>query len=256
MRANQRTLLMIRQEGPITSTTLACYQSLVAAAYTGGTAANGATALGDQIVGLVRDAAAKITNVGLSVAPESYSSWISFSQSSFGNSESPLVAPVDLPFTETVTVPPTTEPGTYSFDVNATDADGAVRATEHVTVDVRRQAASNLAVTVDEASVPAGIASVPLASIPVSRLSFLSGIRRRRDRLASRRLDSRRLDPGRLDPCRLDPGRLDPGRLDPQPARSRPPSSSGTSASVLHPRAPSRRARSRSRGSCSRRSRC
>jgi hypothetical protein len=40
MAANQRTLIMIRQVASTTTTSLACYQSLVAAGFTGGQAAD------------------------------------------------------------------------------------------------------------------------------------------------------------------------------------------------------------------------
>ena len=72
MKAAERTLFMIRQAATATST-LQCYQSLAAGAFTGGQGVDGGTSLGAQIVGLVQDAASKIAKVTYSVSNADYS---------------------------------------------------------------------------------------------------------------------------------------------------------------------------------------
>jgi hypothetical protein len=155
-----------------------CHAAL--AAYTGGsevTHATGTAALGNQIVGLIQQAAAKIDNVSFSVTgtrPDNSSfdptSWVTNSPATFG----PAVAPVDLVFDETVSVPAGTALGTYHLQMTA-NVDGAVRATQNFTVDVRSQAVSALSMTADQRSNVPGIAQIPLASIPVSRIPAFAG---------------------------------------------------------------------------------
>jgi Mg-chelatase subunit ChlD len=143
------------------------------ALYTGGQqVTHGATdSLADEMVALIRQAAARVDRVDLTVEPESFASWVSFDPPQpYG----PFNTPRDVPYEMTVRVPPETEPGTYTFTVRA-DADGATRATQTVTVQVRELAASALSLTVGERSSGAGIASLPFSSIPASRIPFLGG---------------------------------------------------------------------------------
>jgi hypothetical protein len=124
MAANERTLIVIRQVADTTTTSLACYQSLVAAGFTGGEAADAGTSLSSQIVTLIEDAVANVNDVHLFVNSASRPapadpSWISFSPSSVG----PVPAPSTQTFTVTATVPSGTPAGTYDFDIEAV-ADG------------------------------------------------------------------------------------------------------------------------------------
>jgi hypothetical protein len=122
MAAADRTLFMIRQDAPFTTTTsLACLQSI--AAVTGGTAVNGGEALGVQIVGLINGAFTAATEVHMEVAaaPESASaSWISFAPPS----RTSVATPSDVTFDVTISVPIGTPAGSYVFDLVAL-ADGA-----------------------------------------------------------------------------------------------------------------------------------
>ena len=148
------------------------------ALYTGGVQVTHDTtdSLADQIVALVKQAAAKVDNVQLVVdpaegMPESLPSWVTFSPPApYG----PFVAPRDVPYDMKVTVPVGTAPGTYAFKVRAV-ADSAPRAEQNVTITVKAQAASAVNLTVDERSSRAGIASLPFSSIPASRIPFLGG---------------------------------------------------------------------------------
>jgi len=132
MKAAELTLFMVRQVGGATTTSLQCYQQLAAAGFTGGAGVDAGANLGPQIVGLINSAVQSINKVTLGTVPASFSSWASFNPPSpFG----PVTAPFDTSFVETITVPAGTAGGDYAFDVVAT-ADGATRATEHVTVHV------------------------------------------------------------------------------------------------------------------------
>ena len=148
-----------------------CHAQL--ALYTGGQqVTHGATdSLADEMVALIKQAAARIDRVELTAEPESFASWVAFTPPPpYG----PFGTPIDLEYDMKVTVPPGTEAGTYEFTVRA-EADGASRATQTVTVQVRNLATSGLTLTVDERSTRAGIASLPFSSIPASRIPFLGG---------------------------------------------------------------------------------
>lgn len=110
----------------------ACHHEL--ATYTGGSDVSSGSggSLASQIVTLVQTAAAHIGSVTLQVSPAGFASWVSESPAPpYG----PLTAPVDFGWDETITAPAATPAGLYSFDVNVV-ADGATRATQHVTVRV------------------------------------------------------------------------------------------------------------------------
>src|SRR5262245_6266623 len=119
MNANGRTLLMIRQVGDQTSTSLGCYQKLVAGGFTGGQAVDGGGSLATQIVNLINAAFANVNNVHLEVvsagpAPAA-ASWITLP---------PALGPVPAPSTQTfapltISVPTGTPAGTYNFDIRA-----------------------------------------------------------------------------------------------------------------------------------------
>jgi hypothetical protein len=123
MAAAQRTLLMIRQVSSRTTVTLACYQSLAAAGFSGGQAVDAGGSLATQIVSLINAAFANVNDVHLEVvsagpAPAS-ASWITLP---------PAIGPVPAPSTQnlgtlTVKVPAGTPAGTYTFDIRAV-ADG------------------------------------------------------------------------------------------------------------------------------------
>lgn len=131
MEAAELTLFMVRQ-APNASTSLQCYQSIAAEAFTGGAGVNGGASLGAQIVALINSASQSINQVDLSVSPAAFASWVTFNPASpYG----PVTAPFDKAFTETITVPAGMPAGDYAFDVVAT-ADGALRAVEHVLVHV------------------------------------------------------------------------------------------------------------------------
>jgi hypothetical protein len=132
MKAAELTLFMVRQVGPLTSSSLQCYQQIAAQGFTGGAGVDGGANLGPQIVSLINSAVQSINKVELATVPASFSSWASFNPASpYG----PVTAPLDKSFVETITVPAGTPGGDYAFDVVAS-ADGATRATEHVTVHV------------------------------------------------------------------------------------------------------------------------
>jgi hypothetical protein len=75
MRAAQRTLLLVRQAGARASASLQCYQSLAAAAYTGGAARNSGTSLIDVVEALIKGATQKAGKI----------SKITFSFSAYAN---------------------------------------------------------------------------------------------------------------------------------------------------------------------------
>jgi hypothetical protein len=161
MKAAELTLFMVRQAASA-SVTLQCYQSIAAKAFTGGAGVNGGSSLGSQIVALITSASQSINRVDLSVSPASFASWASFNPNSpYG----PVTAPFDKAFTETITVPANTPGGDYSFDVVAT-ADGAQRATEHVTVHVPVPKLSVNDVTVKEGNT--GLSPATPATFTVS----------------------------------------------------------------------------------------
>jgi hypothetical protein len=151
------------------------------ALYAGGLqVTHGATdSLADQIVALVKQAAARVDRVELiasavdEITP-SCAGWLTFSPPTpYG----PFVAPRDVPYQMVITVPGPPEPaaaGTYKCTVRAV-ADGSPRAEQNVTITVRAQAASAVNVTVDERSSAAGIKSLPFSTIPASRIPFLGG---------------------------------------------------------------------------------
>jgi hypothetical protein len=120
MASAQRTLLMISAGNSI----LTCYQSLAAAAYTGGDAVDLGSDLSAKILELITGATAQVNDVHLEVTSASPSpasaSWLSVTPASAG----PVTTPASLPFTVTATVPAGTPSGTYTFDVVAL-ADGA-----------------------------------------------------------------------------------------------------------------------------------
>jgi len=123
MKAEKRTLLMVRQVGSQTSTSLACLKSLSAAAFPTGAAIDHGGSLSAAIVQLIKDAFANVDDVRLKVnsaspAPAA-ASWITFSPASRG----PVSAPSDQAFDVTATVPAGTPEGTYEFDIVAL-ADG------------------------------------------------------------------------------------------------------------------------------------
>ena len=168
---NTNVSLVTYNPGGGTPGTTNCHAQL--AAYTGGQqATHGATdSLADEIVALINNAAARIDKVELKVEPESFASWVSFTPAPpYG----PFEAPIDVAYDMEITVPPETEEGTYEFTVRA-EADGASRATQTVSVQVRNPATSALTLTVDERSSAAGIAALPFSSIPASRIPFLGG---------------------------------------------------------------------------------
>jgi Mg-chelatase subunit ChlD len=121
LNANDITLLMISY-GPV----LSCYQQLAGA--TGGTAVTGGSDLSDDIIAQIQAAAAHVDEVHLEVVG-ACALTITFSPASYTN----VTTPVDLPFTETITVP--TVPGVYTCTV-AGVADGITRATQEVTITV------------------------------------------------------------------------------------------------------------------------
>ena len=123
MAAADRTLFMIRQASTAT-TTLQCYQSIVART-PGGVAVNTGTALGSQIVGLIDTSfTANVADLHLQVASATptpaTASWLSFTPVT----RSAVPTPSTQTFTANVTVPSGVPAGTYSFDL-ASIADGA-----------------------------------------------------------------------------------------------------------------------------------
>ena len=110
---------------------VACQLAL--ARFTGGSAvvhSDGTATLGDQIVALINQAAARVDRVNFEISqvsgPETDpTGWFGFfPPPPYG----PTVAPVDIGFQETVTPPQNASLGTYVFSVKAV-ADGATRAT-------------------------------------------------------------------------------------------------------------------------------
>jgi hypothetical protein len=157
-----------------------CHQQM--ATYAGGLqVTHGATdSLADQIVALVKQAAAKVDRVTFAVEPTATppnctSAWIP-PETAFSPPlpYGPFIAPRDVPYNMTITVPPGTPTGTYSCIVRAL-ADTSPRAEQTVTITVSPQAASAVNVTVDERSSSAGISLLPFSSIPASRIPFLGG---------------------------------------------------------------------------------
>jgi Mg-chelatase subunit ChlD len=123
LNANDITLLMINY-GPV----LSCYQQLAGA--TGGTAVNAGGDLSAEIISQINEAAAHIDTVNLVVSGMCPPVTISFTPPPpYG----PFTAPVDIPFTETITAP--TVPGVYTCGVTAV-VDGTPRATQRVVVTV------------------------------------------------------------------------------------------------------------------------
>ncbi len=136
MAAAQRTLLMIHETDPGDSTSLGCYQNLVAAAFSGGSAVDsGGSGLATDIVNAINAAFANVNDLHLEVdaagpAP-AVASWISLP---------PALGPVPAPGTYTfgpigVNVPGGTPAGTYTFDLVA-KADGIDVGHETITVIV------------------------------------------------------------------------------------------------------------------------
>jgi hypothetical protein len=137
MKANERTLLMIRQ-AQTASTSLQCYESLAAAAFPTGDAVDAGGSLTTQIVDLINAAFATVNNVHLEVAsaapaPAS-ASWISFSPSSLG----PVPAPSSQTVGLTAIVPAGTPAGSYAFDIVA-KADGVDIGHQALTIDVPKK---------------------------------------------------------------------------------------------------------------------
>ena len=158
--------------------TFPCQQQL--AQFTGGNAVvhtTGTAALENEIVGLIRQAAAHIDTVNLTAslvsAPEG--STMSGENVSFDPPLpfGPISAPADINYHMTVSVPNDTPLGQYVFEIHAI-ADASDRATQTVTVRVTNSGVSSLQLTSDQASVPAGIAQVPFSSIPAARLGTLT----------------------------------------------------------------------------------
>lgn len=122
--ADETTLLMIRYN---TFIPLGCFSGL--ANPTGGTAVNAGADLSDTIIAQIEEAAAHIDEVHLEVVGPC-SLIITFSPTSYSN----VTAPVDLLFTETITVPSTLLAGKYECTVQGF-ADGTPRGNPEV-VDV------------------------------------------------------------------------------------------------------------------------
>jgi hypothetical protein len=122
MAGAQRTLLMIRQ-AITASTSLQCYQSVAALGYTGSAAIDEGGSLVTDIVNLINESFTTVGNVHLEVASATPApadaSWITFNPASLTNVTAPSSQSMDL----TATVPASTPPGTYTFDIVAL-ADG------------------------------------------------------------------------------------------------------------------------------------
>jgi hypothetical protein len=123
MNSAGRTLFMIRQVSDLTTTSLACYDSLAANAFPVGDAQDAGGSFAAQIVALINAAYANVNDVHMEVvsaapAPAN-ASWIGFSPASVG----PVPAPSTQNFTLTATVPGGTPSGSYTFDIRAV-ADG------------------------------------------------------------------------------------------------------------------------------------
>ena len=122
--AADRTLFMIRQVSIASTSSLACYQSIVART-PGGVAVDSGTALGSQIVSLIDSSfTANVADLHLLVASATPApadaSWISFSPTSMSD----VATPSTQTFTANVSVPAGTAAGTYTFDLTSI-ADGA-----------------------------------------------------------------------------------------------------------------------------------
>lgn len=161
MAAGARTLLMIRQVGPRTSTSLACHQSLVAAGFTGGAAVDGGGSLATQIVNLINAAFANVDELHLEVvsaapAPAS-ASWIGFAPATIG----PVPAPSTQTFSLTATVPSGTPSGTYVLDIRAV-ADGVDIGHQALTVIVP---AKQITLTPSTADNPIGTSHTVTATV-------------------------------------------------------------------------------------------
>lgn len=152
MNTAKRTLLMIRQISGSTSTSLACYQSLAAASFSGGAAVNHGGDLAAEIVNLINAAFANVNDLHLQVASVSpapaSASWISFAPSSRG----PIPAPSTQSFSLTATVPAGTPAGSYAFDIVAI-ADGVDIGHQALTINVAQK---QLTLTPATASNPIG----------------------------------------------------------------------------------------------------
>ncbi|MGB2953519.1 MAG: PxKF domain-containing protein [Gaiellaceae bacterium] len=179
LRANHTNLSFVTYNpsgGPANK--VACQTAL--AQYTGGSEVShdsGTASLGSQIVGLINQAAAKIDSVGFNVTQasgpsvSSPNSWFSFyPPTPYG----PAQAPTDISYDLTVAVPQGAQVGTYVFNV-AASADAAQRAIQQVTVNVVSDAVSNVHLSVDETSRPAGISVAPFSQIPASRIPYFTG---------------------------------------------------------------------------------
>src|SRR5439155_14823553 len=106
MKTNERTLFMIRQVAFTTTTSLACYQSLAAGAYTGGQGVDSGTSLGAQIVGLVQEAASHVGTIAFSTSRAG----VTFQSTT---ALAPLTTPATVPFVGVLTVDGTVQAGTY-----------------------------------------------------------------------------------------------------------------------------------------------
>jgi hypothetical protein len=155
-----------------------CHRAL--AEFTGGsevTHDSGTGPLGDQIVGLINQAAAKIDQITFAATPVSAPAGAHFDPTSWVSFDPPLpygptLAPTSINFDETITVPQDAPVGQYVFNV-AASADNALRATQTVTVNVVQ--GMNPHLSVDEQALPAGVATAPFSKIPASRIPFFSG---------------------------------------------------------------------------------
>jgi Mg-chelatase subunit ChlD len=164
MKANERTLFMIRQVATSTTADLACYQSLAAGAYTGGQGVDSGTSLGAQIVGLVQEAASHVGTIAFSTTRAG----VTFESTA---ALAPLTTPATVPFVGVLTVDGTVPAGSYDVTVRAS-ADGVVRASAplHIVVPL-----STLSVSASTSSVGAGIDQVKLVDIPNAWLAFFAG---------------------------------------------------------------------------------
>ncbi len=161
MAAAERTLIMIRQVSGNTTASLACYQSLAAAGFSGGQAADAGASLATQIVSLIDAAFANVNDLHLQVvsaapAPAS-AAWISFAPPSVG----PVPAPSMQTFTLTATVPGGTPAGAYSFDIEAV-ADGVDIGHQALTIVVPQKM---LTLTPTAASNPIGTSQLFTANV-------------------------------------------------------------------------------------------
>jgi hypothetical protein len=99
------------------------------------------------------------------------SAWITFQK--LPESVTVPQAGMDVPFEAVVSPPPDAPAGTYTVDLVANN-DGIELARQTLTFTVVEPLA-NLALTVDEESVPAGVKEAPLGSIPPDRLALAAG---------------------------------------------------------------------------------